>query len=195
MPLAVSIQGFDNKLYLFSFDQSEIGFLINSGYPLADLGLRKLGPFSLEHVTAGLGYQFESVGIGGLSPFTTFDIQSQKGYSRVSEILPSIRRFTVDDPRDPRSGSVESLDTGSRRAWAAPRSSRASRTAHCFFPFIKNPTLGEWVYSPSAHLTGSAPSCRPAPAANCRCTSAFSPAASTARARCAATRSIRWVRR
>ena len=26
MPLAVSMQGFDNKLYLFSFDQSEVGF-------------------------------------------------------------------------------------------------------------------------------------------------------------------------
>src|SRR6202043_2241897 len=110
MPLAVSLQGFDNKLYLFSFDQSEIGFLLNSGYPLADLGLRKLGPFSLEHITAGLGYQFESVGISNLSPFTTFDIQRAKGFSRVSEILPSLRRFTVDNPTDPRSGSIERLD-------------------------------------------------------------------------------------
>ena len=129
MPLAVSFQGFDNKLYLFSFDQSEIGFSINSGYPLADLGLRKLGPFSLEHITAGLGYQFESVGISNLSPFTTFDIQSPKGYSRVSEILPSIRRFTVDNPtrpaqrlgREPRPGvrrtRRHSIHQGCR-AWA-----------------------------------------------------------------------------
>jgi outer membrane protein insertion porin family len=148
MPLAVSVQGFDNTLYLFSFNQSEAGFLINSGYPLADLGLRKLGPFSLEHVTAGLGYQFESVGISNLSPFTTFDIQRAKGFSRVSEILPSLRRFTVDNPSDPRSGSIESLDLEVAGLGGIPFIKGVVH-GHWFFPFIKNPTLGEWVYSPS----------------------------------------------
>src|SRR5580704_5147147 len=148
MPLAVSVQGFDNLLYLFNFNQSEIGFLINSGYPLADLGLRKLGPFSLEHITAGLGYQFERVGISNLSPFTTFDIQNAKGYSRVSEFLPSIRRFTVDDPRDPRSGSVQSLDLELAGLGGTPFI-KGVLHGHWFFPFIKNPRFGEWVYSPS----------------------------------------------
>jgi outer membrane protein insertion porin family len=148
MPLAVSLQGFDNTLYLFSFNQSEAGFLINSGYPLADLGLRKLGPFSLEHVTAGLGYQFESVGITNLSPFTTFDIQRAKGFSRVSEILPSLRRFTVDNPTDPRSGSIESLDLEVAGLGGTPFIKGVAH-GHWFFPFIKNPTLGEWIYSPS----------------------------------------------
>jgi outer membrane protein insertion porin family len=151
MPLAVSLQGFDNKLYLFSFNQSEIGFLLNSGYPLADLGLRKLGPFSLEHITAGLGYQFESVGISNLSPFTTFDIQNAKGTSRVSEFLPSIRRFTVDDPRDPRSGSVQSLDLELAGLGGTPFI-KGVLHGHWFFPFIKNPRFGEWVYSPSFTL-------------------------------------------
>ena len=151
MPLAVSLQGFDNQLYLFSFNQSEIGFLLNSGYPLADLGLRKLGPFSLEHITAGLGYQFESVGISNLSPFTTFDIQNAKGTSRVSEFLPSIRRFTVDDPRDPRSGSVQSLDLELAGLGGTPFI-KGVLHGHWFFPFIKNPRFGEWVYSPSFTL-------------------------------------------
>jgi outer membrane protein insertion porin family len=151
MPLAVSLQGFDNQLYLFSFNQSEIGFLLNSGYPLADLGLRKLGPFSLEHITAGLGYQFESVGISNLSPFTTFDIQNAKGTSKVSEFLPSIRRFTVDDPRDPRSGSVQSLDLELAGLGGTPFI-KGVLHGHWFFPFIKNPRFGEWVYSPSFTL-------------------------------------------
>ncbi|MGZ6251906.1 MAG: outer membrane protein assembly factor BamA [Candidatus Binataceae bacterium] len=151
MPLAVSLQGFDNQLYLFSFNQSEIGFLLNSGYPLADLGLRKLGPFSLEHITAGLGYQFESVGISNLSPFTTFDIQNAKGTSRVSEFLPSIRRFTVDDPRDPRSGSVQSLDLELAGLGGTPFI-KGVLHGHWFFPFIKSPRFGEWVYSPSFTL-------------------------------------------
>jgi outer membrane protein insertion porin family len=151
MPLAVSLQGFDNQLYLFSFNQSEIGFLLNSGYPLADLGLRKLGPFSLEHITAGLGYQFESVGISNLSPFTTFDIQNAKGTSRVSEFLPSIRRFTIDDPRDPRSGSVQSLDLELAGLGGTPFI-KGVLHGHWFFPFIKNPRFGEWVYSPSFTL-------------------------------------------
>jgi len=151
MPLAVSIQGFDNKLYLFSFNQSEVGFLLNTGYPLADLGLSRIGPLSLEHVTAGLGYQFESVGIGGLSPFTTFDIQSAKGYNRVSEFLPSIRRFTVDDARDPRSGSVQTLDMEFAGLGGQPFF-KGVLHGHWFFPFIKNARFGEWVYSPSFTL-------------------------------------------
>ncbi len=148
MPLAVSLQGFDNQLYLFSFNQDEIGFQLNSGYPLADLGLHKLGPLSLEHITAGLGYQFESVGITNLSPFTTFDIQNAKGFSKVSEIMPSIRRFTVDNPTDPRSGSIESLNMEIAGLGGTPFIKGVAH-AHWFFPIIKNPTLGEWVYSPS----------------------------------------------
>ena len=151
MPLAVTLQGFDNKLYLFSFNQSEIGFLLNTGYPLAELGLSKIGPFSLEHVTAGLGYQFESVGISGLSPFTTFDIQSAKGYNLVSEFLPSIRRFTVDDARDPRSGSVQTLDMEFAGLGGQPFF-KGVLHGHWFFPFIKSPRFGEWVYSPSFTL-------------------------------------------
>jgi len=151
MPLAVSLQGFDNQLYLFSFDQSEVGFMLNSGYPLAELGLRKLGPFSLEYVTAGLGYQFESVGITGLSPFTTYDIQRAKGFSRVSEILPSLRRFTVDNPGDPRSGSIQSLNMEVAGLGGVPFVKGVAH-GHWFFPIINNPTLGEWVYSPAVTL-------------------------------------------
>jgi outer membrane protein insertion porin family len=148
MPLSVSIQGFDNQLYLFSFNQSEAGFLLNSGYPLADLGLRQLGPFSLEHITAGLGYQFESVGITGLAPFTTFDIVRQKGFTKISEILPSIRRFTVDNPVDPRSGSIQTLDLEVAGLGGTPFIKGVAH-GHWFFPFIHSPTLGEWVYSPA----------------------------------------------
>ncbi len=148
MPLSVSIQGFDNQLFLFSFDQSEAGFMINSGYPLADLGLRKLGPFSLENISASLGYQFESVGITGLAPFTTFDILRAKGFSRVSEILPSIHRYTVDNPTDPRSGSVETLDMELAGLGGTPFVKGVVH-GHWFIPFIKNPTFGEWVWSPS----------------------------------------------
>lgn len=148
MPLSVSVQGFDNQLYLFSFDQSELGFMINSAYPLADLGLRRLGPFSLEHITASLGYQFESVGITDLAPFTTYDIQRAKGFTRVSEILSSIQRFTVDNPTDPRSGSIQSLNLETA-GLGGTGFLKGVAHAHWFIPFIKNPTLGEWVYSPS----------------------------------------------
>lgn len=148
MPLSVSLQAFDNTLYLFSFDQSETGFMINSGYPLAQLGLRKIGPFSLENITANLGYQFESVGITGLAPFTTYDILRAKGYSRVSEILPSIHRFTVDNPIDPRSGSIQTLDMEIAGLGGEPFIKGVAH-GHWFFPFIKSPTWGEWVWSPS----------------------------------------------
>jgi outer membrane protein insertion porin family len=148
MPLSVSLQGFYDKLYLFSFNQSNAGFSITAGYPLSELGLKHLGPFSLDDINTSLGYQFESVGISGISEFTTFDIQRYKGYTRVSEVIPSIRRFTVDNPLDPRSGSVQSLDV--ELSGLGPGTAFIKTVAHArfFFPYIQSQRWGEWVFSP-----------------------------------------------
>jgi hypothetical protein len=70
---------FYNKLYLFSFDQTNAGGSINTSYPLAELGFKKLGPIPLDNVTAGMGYQLENIGISGITQFTTFDIARYKG--------------------------------------------------------------------------------------------------------------------
>ncbi|HKV53382.1 MAG TPA: outer membrane protein assembly factor BamA [Candidatus Binataceae bacterium] len=147
MPLSVNPQVFYDKLFLFSFDQTNAGFQLNTGYPLAELGLKKLGPFSLENVTAGLAYQFESVGISGLSQLTTFDILRYKGYERVSEVIPSIRRFTVDNPLDPRSGSVTNfnLELAGLGGTSFVKGLFHSRF---FYSYIKSPRWGEWVVSP-----------------------------------------------
>lgn len=147
MPLSVSLSGFYDKLYLYSFDQTNYGFQINTGYPLAELGFRKLGPFSLEDITLGLGYQFESVGISGLAPFTTFEILRYKGYTQVSEIMPSIRRFTVDNPRDPRKGSVINLNL-ELAGLGGTSFVKALFHSRFFFPYLKSPRWGEWVFSP-----------------------------------------------
>jgi outer membrane protein insertion porin family len=147
MPLSVSLSGFYDKLFLFSFNQTNAGFQINTGYPLADLGLKKLGPFSLEDVTAGLGYSFQSVGIGGLSQFTTFEIFRYKGYSRISELIPSIRRFTVDNPVDPRSGSVINFNMELAGLGGTPFV-KGIFHSRFFYPYIKSARWGEWVISP-----------------------------------------------
>ena len=147
MPLSVSLLGFYNKLFLFSFNQTSAGFQINTAYPLTELGLKKLGPFSLEDITAGLGYQFESVGISGLSDFTTFDIFRYKGYTRVSELIPSIRRFTVDNPTDPRSGSIENFNF-ELAGLGGTSFVKALLHARLFFPYLKSQRWGEWVFSP-----------------------------------------------
>jgi outer membrane protein insertion porin family len=148
IPLAVSLSVFDSKTDLFTFHQNAAGGSINSNYPLAELGFKNIGPFSLKDVRAGLGYQFESVGIGGLSPFTTFQIARFKGYTKVSELLPSIRRATVDNPIDPRSGSIESLNV--EVAGIGPGTAFIKALAHWrfFYTFIKSPTFGQWVFSP-----------------------------------------------
>jgi outer membrane protein insertion porin family len=150
IPLAVSLSVFDSKTDLFTFHQNAAGGAINSSYPLVELGLKNIGPFSLKDVRAGLGYQFESVGIGGLSPFTTFQIARYKGYTKVSEILPSIRRATVDNPIDPRSGSIESLNL--ELAGVGPGTAFIKGVAHLrfFYTFIKSSTFGQWVFSPGA---------------------------------------------
>jgi outer membrane protein insertion porin family len=147
MPLSVSPSLFYDKLYLFSFNQTNTGFQIQTGYPLAELGLKELGPFSLENITLGLGYQFENVGISGLSNFTTYQIYRYKGYENVSEIMPSIRRFTVDDPRDPRSGSVTSFNL-ELAGLGGIGFVKGLFHWRGFFSYIKSPRWGEWVFSP-----------------------------------------------
>jgi outer membrane protein insertion porin family len=148
IPLAVSLSVFDSKTDLFTFHQNAAGGAINSNYPLEELGFKNIGPFSLKNVRAGLGYQFQSVGIGGLSPFTTFQIARFKGYTKVSELIPSIRRATVDNPIDPRSGSIESLNV--EIAGVGPGTAFLKALAHWrfFYTFIKSPTFGQWVFSP-----------------------------------------------
>ncbi len=147
MPLSVSLSAFYDELFLYSFNQTNTGFQINTGYPLAELGFKKLGPFSLEDITLGLGYQFESVGITGLAPFTTFDILRYKGYTQVSEIMPSIRRFTVDNPQDPRSGSVMNLNL-ELAGLGGTSFVKGVLHSRFFFSFLRSPRWGEWVFSP-----------------------------------------------
>jgi len=147
MPLNLGVDLFDWKLFLFSFNQSSAGFAVRSSYPLADLGLRKLGPFSLADVSAGLGYRFESVGIGGLTGLSTLDIRRYKGYRLVSKISPSIRRYTVDNPVDPRHGSVQSLSVDFAGAGGSSRFIKLLAHARFFFSVIDSPSWGNWVYS------------------------------------------------
>ncbi len=148
IPLSVTMQLFDSETDLFTFTQSAIGGGINTYYPLTELGFKRLGPFSLKDVSAGLGYQFQVVGITGLSPFTTFDIARYHGYTKISEVMPSIRRFTVDNPIDPRSGSVQSLNL--EMAGAGPGTAFVKGVAHArfFYTFLKSHTFGSWVFSP-----------------------------------------------
>ncbi len=147
IPLAVGMQLFDNKTYLLSFNQSAAGFTLTTTYPLTELGFKKLGPFSLKDVQAGLGYSFKSVGITGLNQFTTYQIERYKGYTQTSEITPTIRRFTVDNPVDPRSGTVESLSM--QFGGIGGGNSFLKGVAHFryFYPFLKSQSLGTFVVS------------------------------------------------
>ncbi len=144
IPLGVSLQAFYNKLYLYSFDQTNAGGSINTSYPLTELGFKKLGPIPLDDVTAGMGYQLENIGISGINQFTTFDIARYKGYRLVSEIMPSLRRFTVDNPSDPRSGSVMNLNL-ELAGLGGQGFVKGVFHSRFFYPYVKSPKYGEWV--------------------------------------------------
>lgn len=147
IPLGVGIQLFDNKTYLLSFNQSSAGFTLTTTYPLTELGFKKLGPFSLKDVSAGLGYSFQSVGITGLNKFTTFQISRYRGYTQTSEITPTIRRFTVDNPTDPRTGTVESLSMQFGGIGGGNEFVKGVAHARYFYPFLKSQTFGTFVLS------------------------------------------------
>jgi outer membrane protein insertion porin family len=141
------MQLFDNKQYLLSFNQASAGFTLTTTYPLTELGFKKLGPFSLKDVSAGVGYTFQSVGITGLNPFTTFQIARYRGYTQTSEITPTIRRFTVDNPTDPRTGTVESLTMQLGGIGGGNSFIKGVVHGRYFYPFLKSQTLGTFVVS------------------------------------------------
>ncbi|MGD0672208.1 MAG: BamA/TamA family outer membrane protein, partial [Candidatus Binatus sp.] len=147
MPLAVGLRLFDNKTYLLSFNQSAAGFTLTTTYPLTELGFKKLGPFSLKDVQAGLGYTFQSIGITGLNQYTAYSILRYKGYTQTSEITPTIRRFTVDNPVDPRTGTVESLSMEIGGVGGGEEFIKAVAHFRYFYPFLKSQSLGTFVVS------------------------------------------------
>jgi outer membrane protein insertion porin family len=146
MPLSAGIDLYSWENFLPSFTRKTLGFAIRSSYPLAELGLKKLGPFSLEDVDAGLTYRFESIGIVGLEPFTTEQILQFKGYSQTSELAPLIRRFAVDNALDPHTGSVESLALQFAGIGGTNRFIKGALHTRFFFPVYKSPVFGDFIY-------------------------------------------------
>ena len=143
IPLGVGLQLFDNKTYLLSFNQSSAGFTLTTTYPLTELGFKKLGPFSLKDIQAGLGYSYQSIGITGLNQFTIFQIARYKGYTQTSELTPTIRRFTVDNPTDPRTGTVESLSMEFGGLGGSNSFHQGRRAFSIFLPVPEEPDAGD----------------------------------------------------
>ncbi len=146
MPLSAGVDLYSWEQVLPSFTRKSLGFALRSSYPLEELGLKKLGPFSLRDVDAGLTYRFESVGITNLSAFTTSQILQFQGYSQTSEIVPTIRRFTVDNTIDPRSGSVQSLTLQLAGIGGTNKFIKGGLHTRFFFPIYKSPVWGDFVY-------------------------------------------------
>ncbi|MFZ0886961.1 MAG: outer membrane protein assembly factor BamA [Candidatus Binataceae bacterium] len=148
MPLTAGMELFDSEIFFEEFNRSAVGFDLKSYYPLVDLGLKKLGPLSMEDVQAGLEYRLENVGIGGVtSPITVYDIRSFKGHSVTSEVIPTIKRFTVNNPIDPRTGSVQSLTVQFAGLGGDNVFVKGVAHARFFFSFLDSPEFGNWVYS------------------------------------------------
>lgn len=147
IPLTVGVDLFFTRTSFFNFNRSQTGFAIRTLYPLVELGLKKIGPLSLETVSAGLEYRFESVGVTGITGLTTRDIRRFRGFTQTSELIPSIRRFTVNNPVDPRRGSVQSLTLQIAGAGGSNRFIKGLFHTRFFIPFVDSPVFGEWVYS------------------------------------------------
>jgi len=147
MPLSAGVDLFSTKFSFRNFSRSSVGFDFRTQYPLEDLGLKQIGPISLKDVSAGVQYLFENVGVTGVSQLSTLDIRRARGYTKTSEIIPNIRRFTVDNPIDPRSGSVQTLTLNLAGLGGDNRFVKGQFHTKFFWPIIDNSFLGQWVYS------------------------------------------------
>ena len=195
IPLGVGLQLFDNKTYLLSFNQSSAGFTLTTTYPLTELGFKKLGPFSLKDITAGVGYSFQSIGITGLNEFTTFQIARYKGYTQTS------RNYAYDTPLHG-GQSDRSAHRHGRDAQHAVRRTRRHQFVHqgcrafqVLLSVPQEPDAGDVCGVAGSHLRHRDQPGQAGPAASCRCTNDSSRAESADRATCAAISFIRWGRR
>ena len=147
MPLSAGVDLFDTRFSYRNFSRASLGFAVRTQYPLEELGLKQIGPLSLKNVSAGAEYLFENVGVTNISEFTTFDIRNEHGYKKTSEIIPNIRRFTVDNPVDPRKGSIQTLTVQIAGLGGDNEFIKGVVHGRWFVPFIESPNWGQWVYS------------------------------------------------
>ena len=78
---------------------------------------------------------------------TTQQILRYVGHSVTSEVIPTIKRFTVNNPIDPRFGSVQSLTMQFAGLGGDNVFVKGVAHARFFFSFLDNPEFGNWVYS------------------------------------------------
>ncbi len=147
MPLTFSIDLFDTEYFMFGFTQVAYGIGFHTLYPLSELGLTELGPFSLNTVSVGMGYKFQQMGITDIGPYEPAAITRYHGYALVSEVIPTIQRMTVDNPTDPRSGSSQSASVEFAGAGGTSYFVKAIAHSRWFVPIIDSTWFGQWVYS------------------------------------------------
>ena len=195
MPLGVGLQIFDNKQYLYSFDQTNGGICGQYQLSADRAGLQETGPILAQGRQRGprlpvrkRRYQRDSAN----SP--TFDILRYKGYTQISELLPSFRRFTVDNPIDPRSGTVMTFNVRNRRPRRRQAFVKGVLHARYFYPYIKSSRLGEWVVSQGVTY-GVGTNSRRRQRRRVPLYERFFPGGTGGQPTCVATSSIRWDRR
>jgi outer membrane protein insertion porin family len=165
MPLTFSIDLFDTEYFMFGFTQVAYGIGFHTLYPLSELGLTELGPFSLNTVSAGVGYKFQQMGITDIGPYEPAAITQYHGYALVSEIIPTLQRMTVDNPADPRSGSSQSASIEFAGAGGDSYFVKAILHSRWFLPIIDSSWFGQWVYSLGVDY-GIGTALQPAPGGN-----------------------------
>ena len=82
-----------------------------------------------------------------MNQFTTFQIERYKGYTQTSQFTPTIRRFTVDNPTNPRTGTVETLSLQFGGLGGTNAFIKGVAHFRYFYPFLKSQTLGTFVLS------------------------------------------------
>ena len=168
------------------------GFALTTTYPLTELGFKKSDHFR-SRTYRRPGLQVRERRDQRASTSHHVPDRAVQGLHPDLRITPNIRRFTVDNPIDPRSGSVESLNLQFGGLGGNNEFIKGDAHFRYLYTFLKS-RPGNLVFSQGITF-GIGTNLEGGNGGELPCMSDSSPAASAVRVTFAAISSIRWARR
>lgn len=159
--VSMGLNGYNTRRDFTDFNEKQLGFDVNTSYPLKKLNVPFFGPMkkpdssigsdelaSAEPITmwdfmrGGMSYELMHEDITGISKTAPREIQAEKGTSLTSSMTPSISYDSRDHYFNPTEGMKSSLSTKFAGLGGDTRFLKADLSAHWYYPLLKDPSWG-----------------------------------------------------
>ncbi len=160
-PLSLGVSGFKSKNEYSSFNLSQLGFAISSGYPLSELnGLPFFGTrtpalpseaeldgredvySALHYMRAGVTYGLTHQNISGVSENASQDLKDSEGTSLTSSVTPSVSYDSRDQYFNPTEGAIGNTSFKLAGLGGTTYFFKGDLAGKWYYPVFKDPDWG-----------------------------------------------------